>query len=136
MQTHSSDTQPTYNSNPPENQGANDVTASRDKIAELEQRVFELTAENAVLRRQLAASRDKQIDPNSLTVQAKKILSWLSKRDPESLLAISFALSLNKASANVYVLELMNLGLVEQSPKASQVEKWQISPLGRQYLST
>lgn len=101
----------------------------------MERRVFELTAENAILRNQLAASRGNQIDLNLLTDQAKRILRWLSNRDPESLLAVSFALSLNRASTEVYLADLKSLGLVEQSSKTSQIEKWQVSTLGQQYLS-
>lgn len=109
------------------------------KIAELESTVTALEAENARLRALLESRSTRDLRELSATIispNAKKLLHWLNNREPESLAAISFYLSIKKTLAADYVEELVRAELLTQISQNSLPDKWALSEIGKQFLNT
>lgn len=109
------------------------------KIAELESTVTALETENARLRVLLVSYSSRvsgELSAAIVSPQARKLLQWLNNRQPESLTAISFYLNIKKTLAADLVEELQRAELLAQISQKGQPDKWTVSEIGKQFLTT
>lgn len=109
------------------------------KIAELESTVTALETENARLRVLLVSYSSRvsgELSAAIVSPQARKLLQWLNNRQPESLAAISFYLNIKKTLAADLVEELQRAELLAQISQKGQPDKWTVSEIGKQFLTT
>jgi predicted transcriptional regulator len=109
------------------------------KIAELESNVAALERENARLRALLescSSPASSELNATIVSLNARKLLQWLNNREPESLAAISFYMSIKKTLAADYVEELVRAELLTQISQNSLPDKWALTEIGKQFLNT
>lgn len=109
------------------------------KIAELESTVATLETENARLRSLLESCSSRasvELSATIISPNARKLLQWLNNREPESLAAISFYLSIKKTLAADYIEELVRAELLTQISQNSLPDKWALSEIGKEFLTT
>lgn len=86
----------------------------------------QLRAENVKLKQALLGGVEA---PDKLSDLAKKILSWLSKRQTESATAIAFGVCVETTKAQTVLDELCKQNLVECIDRTS--DKWKITEVGK-----